>query len=745
MRKNFILLLFIAFASVLSAQQNKQFTLDELIPGGKDFYTYYSRISEQFQWHGDNLMQINGDSVFVINNLSAPQKRTFQFRYADVKENVNRISFAENTDNLIRFYTRNGIGTYNTNTKQETAFFSYPEGSDNRQLSPNNSFLAYTKANNLFIADKNGNETAISNEKNKGIVYGQSVHRSEFGINSGIFWSPDGEKMAFYRMDETMVTDYPIVDISTRIATDKSIKYPMAGERSHEVTIGIYDSKTGKTVYLKTGEPKDKFLTNIAWSPDEKSIYVAELNREQNHMILNRYNAVSGELEKTLFEESHPKYVEPQHPVSFVKNKSTQFVWQSNRDGYNHLYLYDVSGKLLKQLTKGEWEVTDVIGFDEKGQNLFFASTNPTPTDRHIYSVNLKNGKTQRHTSSEGVHSAMVSASGRYLIDRYSAHNNPGKIDLIDTRNGKTITLASAQNPFTDINMPSVELGTIKAADNKTALYYRIIKPANFDTSKKHPVAIYVYGGPHSQMVQNRWRYGSGGWETYMAQKGYVVFVIDNRGTSYRGRDFENVTHRQLGVEEMKDQMRGVEFLQSLPYVDASRMGIHGWSYGGFMTISMLLNHPDVFKVGVAGGPVTDWKYYEVMYGERYMDTPQENPDGYNNSSLLNKADKLKSRLLIILGDEDPVVVMQHSLQFLKASITAGTHPDFFVYPGHEHNMMGPDRVHLHEHITRYFDDNIKKTYNSTIAGFRRVNSDINASISFSDRRIVQSPRSWSR
>ena len=666
MRKNILFILLFAFSSALSAQQTKQFTLDELIPGGKDFYNYYPRIAEHYRWRGDSLLQISGDSVFYVENPFSIQKKTFLLNQRTDKERA-------------------------------TKFFNNED--DNR------SFTAFNKENNLFIKDKEEKETAISNEENKGIVYGKSVHRDEFGINKGTFWSPNGEKLAFYRMDETMVTDYPIVDISTRIASEKSVKYPMAGETSHEVTIGIYDTKTAKTVYLKTGEPKDKFLTNVAWSPDGRWIYVAELNRGQNRMKLNRYDALSGNLDKTLFEETHPKYVEPQNPVLFVKNKPNQFVWQSNRDGYNHLYLYDVSGKLLKQLTKGNWEVTNVIGFDEKGENLFFVSTHPTPMDRHIYSVNLKNDKTTRHTSAQGMHSASLSASGRYVIDRYSSHDNPGTIDLINARNGKTVTLASARNPFAGFSIPSVETGTIKAADNKTDLHYRMIKPANFDAAKKHPVAVYVYGGPHSQMVQNRWRYGSGGWEMYMAQKGYVVFVLDNRGTSNRGFDFENVTHRQLGVEEAKDQMRGVEFLKSLPYVDADRMGIHGWSYGGFMTINMLLRYPDVFKVGVAGGPVTDWKYYEVMYGERYMDTPQENPDGYAETSLLNKADRLKSRLLIIHGDEDPVVVMQHSLQFLKSAIGAGTHPDFFVYPGHEHNMMGRDRVHLHEHITRYFED----------------------------------------
>ncbi|OPZ27862.1 MAG: Prolyl tripeptidyl peptidase precursor [Bacteroidetes bacterium ADurb.BinA174] len=666
MQKNIPFILLLSFASTICAQQDKQFTLDELIPGGKEFYKYYPRTAEQFYWQGDSLLQVNGDSVFYVEKPFSSRNKEFLFSRSADEERVNQLFDSE----------------------------SY-----------NMPFTAFNKENNLFIKDKNGNEIAISDEKEKGIVYGKAVHRDEFGIDGGVFWSPNGKKLAFYRMDETMVTDYPIVDVSTRIATEKSIKYPMAGEQSHEVTIGVYDTETEKTNYLKTGEPKDRYFTNVAWSPDGSYIYVAELNREQNHMKLNRYDALSGELDKTLFEETHPKYVEPQNPVLFVKNNDNQFIWQSQRDGYNHLYLYDTSGKLVKQLTKGDWEVTGILGFDEKGKTIYFVSTNPTPMDRHIYSVDLKSGKMERHTSASGVHSGMLSKSGRYIINQYSAHDNPGKIELIDTRNEKTVTLASAKNPFEGYNIPTIETGTIKATDNQTDLHYRMIKPANFDSTKKHPVAVYVYGGPHSQMVQNRWQYGLRGWELYMAQKGYIVFVMDNRGTSYRGADFENVIHRQVGVEEAKDQMRGVEFLKSLPYVDADRMGIHGWSYGGFMTITMLLNYPDVFKVGVAGGPVIDWKYYEVMYGERYMDTLQENPNGYKETSLLNKADKLKSRLLIIQGDEDPVVLMQHSLQFLKACIDAGTHPDFFIYPGHEHNMMGVDRVHLHEHITRYFDD----------------------------------------
>lgn len=705
-------ILLLATASA-NAQETKQFTLEELIPGGKDFYNFYPRLPMHYQWQGDRLISIKNDSVWVTENPQKPGKQTFLFSYDRLQQTLSteqqgeiyHVNFPEKQEQIVTFYGLKGIGLYDLKDKKAVGFFAFPEKSENHQLSPCNTFLAYTIDNNLYVLDRAGKQTAVSNETDKGIVYGQTVHRNEFGIDEGIFWSPKGNKLAFYRMDETMVTDYPLVDISARIAQLKNIKYPMAGMTSHEVTIGVFDPNTQTTVYLNTRSPKDHYLTNVAWSPDEQFIYVAELNREQNHLQLNRYNATTGDFDKTLFEETDSRYVEPQHPVMFVPNHPDRFVWQSRRDGYNHLYLYEISGKLLKQLTHGEWEVTEVTGFDAKGENLFFESTRPTPMDRHLYAIHLNSGQMQQLTTESGMHSGTISISGKYLIDRFSSSNNPGKIALIDIKNSKTTLLNSVKNPFQDYNIPTVESGTIKAADNETDLYYRLVKPYDFDPSKKYPTIIYVYGGPHSQMVQNRWRYGSGGWEMYMAQRGYLVFVMDNRGTSYRGDEFEKATFRHLGVEEAEDQMKGVEFLKSLPYVDTNRLGIHGWSFGGFMTINMLLRNPDVFKAGVAGGPVIDWKYYEVMYGERYMGTPQENPDGYRESSLLNKADQLKSRLLIIHGDEDPTVVWQNSLQFLKSCIQNSTHPDYFVYPGHGHNMMGHDRVHLHEHITRYFDD----------------------------------------
>jgi dipeptidyl-peptidase-4 len=482
----------------------------------------------------------------------------------------------------------------------------------------------------------------------------------------------------------------------------------MAGMKSHQVTVGVFNPDTRQTVFLKTGTPKEKYLTNIAWSPDEKYIYIAELNRGQDTCRLVRYDAVSGKQDAVLFTETHPKYVEPENPPLFLKGTSGDFIWQSKRDGHNHLCLYGFQGNLKKQLTSGDWDVTEVLGFGETGNDLFYLSTEVSPIERHLYRLDMKSGKRVKLSEEEGMHYAQLSQSGKYAIDIYSSQYNSGKAAIIDTKKVKSHVFFTANDPYKGITLPEITIGTLKANDNKTDLYYRIVKPIDFDANKKYPVIVYVYGGPHSQMVNDSWMASVRGWDIYMAEKGYIVFTLDNRGTSYRGIDFENVIHRQLGVVEAQDQMAGIAYLKSLPYVDANRIGVHGWSFGGFMTLNLMLNHSDVFKVGVAGGPVCDWKYYEVMYGERYMDTPKENPEGYAGSSMIDHAGNLKGRLLIIHGDEDPTVVLQNSIMFLKSAIKNGTHPDYFIYPGHGHNMTGRDRVHLHEHITRYFDDFLK-------------------------------------
>ena len=698
------------FITNVMAQELKTPTLEDLIPGGETYR--YAENLYGLQWWGDECIKPGIDTLFVINPKTGKEKtittreivnKVLEENQSGKLQHFHSVSFPWSDKEQMLIKLPGKYIVYDFKNNQIVSTTALKKEAANQDYCTTTGNVAYTVGNNLYI-----NENAITDES-EGIVCGQSVHRNEFGISKGTFWSPKGNLLAFYRMDESMVTQYPLVDITQRIAEVNNIRYPMAGMTSHLVTIGIHNPSNGKTLYLKAGDPTDRYFTNISWAPDEKSLYLIELNRDQNHAKLCQYNAETGELMATLFEETHPKYVEPQQPIVFLPWDATKFIYQSQRDGFNHLYLYDTTGKLIRQLTEGKWLVSDILGFNEKKKEVLFSANDAT--GRNNFSVNIRTGERSlpfsMYTTTEGVHNAIASNSGRYVIDNYSTPTLPRKIDIIDTQTGKNVNLLTAANPFLGFKMPVIETGTIKAADGVTDIYYRLIKPADMDPNKKYPAIVYVYGGPHAQMVTGGWQNGARGWDIYMANKGYIMFTIDNRGSSNRGLEFENVTFRHLGIEEGKDQVKGVEYLQSLPYVDGNRIGVHGWSFGGHMTTALLLRYPEIFKVGVAGGPVIDWAYYEIMYGERYMDTPQSNPEGYEQCNLKNLAGNLKGHLLIIHDDHDDTCVPQHTLSFMKACIDARTYPDLFIYPGHKHNVMGRDRIHLHEKITRYFEDNL--------------------------------------
>ncbi len=583
----------------------------------------------------------------------------------------------------------------------------FPENAENTTFNEAGKFVAYTIDDDLFVSFSDGKKVQITSDGGNGIVNGQTVSRNEFGISGGIFNSPKGNFIAFYRKDESHVHDYPLVDYMGRQAEYKPVKYPMAGLASEQIKLGVYNIETGKTIFMKTGGQIDHYLTNIAWSPDEKSIYIAELNREQNHMQMNCYNVSSGEKVKTLFEETDDAYVEPLFPIQFSKVNENEFYYLSRQDGWFHIYKYNTDGELLKQITKGEWEVTDIPGFDTKEKYVFVEATKESPLERHLYRVEIKSGKMEKLTSDEGVHHGMLSPGGTFVLDRWSGPEVPAKIDLVSANGKMHRNLLTSKDPFADYQLGENKLVPIMSADGKTELAGRLILPVNFDPSKKYPVIVYVYGGPHSQLVDKRWQNQARWWQYYMASQGYIAFTMDNRGTSNRGRAFETAVHRQLGILETEDQMKGIEYLKSLPYVDADRIGVHGWSYGGFMTLNLMLRHPEVFKVGVAGGPVVDWSMYEVMYGERYMDMPQENPEGYKESNMINHVSALKGKLMLIHGVQDETVVMQHSMKFLRECIVEGKQVDFFVYPTYPHNVRGKDRVHLMRKVSDYFFDNL--------------------------------------
>lgn len=730
--------------------QKKQFTIEDLIPGGKTFYSLQPE-NKYLTWFGDACIELGTDDCHLIEK-DYGLKKDVPVLSPLTLDNINSILKANGRKTISHFYnatfpfpTFPGILLKNGNEQtlvnwmdgKVTWKIDLPYEASNIDWNKESLATAYVVNHNLYVMTSDGKVQQVSQDGGLELTYGESVHRDEFGIEKGTFWSNDGHLLAFYRMDQSMVSQYPQVNITpyddsqvytghdsteihSRCARVEPDPYPMAGETSHKVSVGIYDITSRKTVYLNTGDPTDRYFTNIAWSPDNTKLYLIELNRDQNHGTLDEYDVQTGEKLRTLFAESNDKYFEPCHPIQFLPWDSNKFIYQTRKDGYNHIYLYNArNGKQIKQLTSGKFEVMDILGFNDDLQTIIYTSNEQEPLQQNVYSVNMKGVRTLLGNST-GCHNATLSADGHYFIDNYSSPLIARHIDIVETSHGYETNVLSASDPWADYELPQIKVGTIKAADGVTDLYYRLILPTNFDPKKKYPAVIYVYGGPHAHNIEASRHWDARGWDIWMAQKGYVMFCLDNRGAENRGLAFEQATFRKLGVEEMKDQLKGVDFLKSLPYVDADRLGIHGWSFGGFMTTSLMTSfnenetdNPYIFKqkcpfkAGVAGGPVIDWKFYEVMYGERYMDTPQTNPDGYKYTSLLNKAQNLNGRLLIIYGGNDPTCVPQHTLSFIRACINAGTYPDLFTYPGDGHNMFGTDRVHLHEVITRYFEDHL--------------------------------------
>ena len=612
----------------------------------------------------------------------------------------------------------------------------FPENAENI-ISNGNGAYAYTIGQSLYLFD--GGSVSVAESENSQITYGQTVSRNEFGIENGIFWSPDGSKLAFYRKDDSKVTDFPLLDITTRTGSLKSIKYPMNGMDSENVRLGVYDRATGKTVWCDVDEyGYDQYLTNISWSPDSRNIFIQVLDRTQKHLKLNMYRAADGSFARTVLTEDDSRYVEPLDPLRFVKGTYSFIYRTNNRDGFRNLYLCDTLGT-VRRLTAVD---ADVEYLANDGRFVYYTSAEVSPVENHLFRIEVKMslrhsqrpkngpqnlskgqslsripadivakakfGKPVRLTAEEGWHTISLNDDCTKFIDSYSSFNVPQVTDL-RAADGKLIrNLSTASDPLKDYKTGEVLFGTVKSADGQYDNWYRLFLPTNFDPARKYPVILYVYGGPHSQMVQDTWLGQVRMWEMLMAQKGYIVYVQDNRGTQNRGAEYEKAIHRHCGQNEMADQMVGINMLKSLPFVDSDRIGVHGWSYGGFMTISLMTNYPETFKVGVAGGPVIDWKWYEVMYGERYMDTEATNPEGFAQTSLINNVNNLKGKLLICQGAIDNTVVWQHSLSFVQKCVERNVQLDYFPYPCSEHNVFGRWRIHLMDKVTNYFDDYLK-------------------------------------
>lgn len=585
----------------------------------------------------------------------------------------------------------------------------YPAEAENLDIQAKTFHIAYTVGSSLHVS-VGEKDLGVGLSTEDGIVYGKSVHRDEFGITKGTFWSPSGRSLAFYRMDERMVTQYPVYVLDSMPAQARMVRYPFAGSKSHHVTIGVFDTQTAQTIYLNTGEPAEQYLTNVAWTPDDRFILVAVVNREQNHLWLKQFDAKTGAFVKTILEETHDKWVEPEHPAQFVPSNPERFVWQSERDGFDHLYLYDLSGKMLRQLSKGPTPVTAFYGFSASGENCFYQVADETGMNRYVFATNLKTGVSTRLNDEEGTHNGLINSTGEWSLDVFSNIATPRFVYVqpVDNASARQIVFG-AKNPLEGYALGLTKLSTVTSPGGQI-LNTRMILPPQFDAKEEYPAIVYVYGGPHAQLVTNSWLGAADLWMHRLAQEGYVVFTVDGRGSANRGHAFESAIHRQCGTPEIEDQLAGLNYLRAQPFIDESRIGVYGWSYGGFMATS-LMTRPEAkraFKCGVAGGPVIDWRMYEIMYTERYMDTPQENPDGYTKNSLFAHIDNLDGRLLMIHGSSDDVVLWQHSLRYIRECVRKGKPIDYFVYPEHPHNVQGRDRVHLFEKLEEFFKENLR-------------------------------------
>jgi dipeptidyl-peptidase 4 len=708
MKKIFLLLFLGTFLSGFS--QQAKLSLEDAVLGYQKGLNPASL--NDLKWVNNSNTYIFQKENTLIFTDAISNSVTKKIPFSDLQKSYPGLSrfprIMEISANELVFSYKNFIETFNYGNLSKSATISFDEAAENKEYNAKAKAIAYTLNNNLYIGTAANPKIAVTAIEDKNIVSGQAIHRSEFGIVKGTFWSPAGNYLAFYQKDETNVTDYPLVDITTYPASLTNIKYPMAGQGSEIVKIGIYNLKTQQNVYLDINTSDEHYLTNLTWTPDEKFVLVAEINRGQNHVWYNRYEVATGKKVNTLFEETNEKWTEPEHDAVFLPKSNTNFLWFSERDGFMNLYHYTIEGKLVKQVTKFNWVVTSILGFDESGKNVFITGTGNDPREMHTFKVNLKTGKYTKLTNTNGTHSTQLSTNGNYLIDNYSNITIPTNIDIVDTKKVKSASIFTAENPLKNYSLGTTEFVNLKAK-NGTDLYAKITKPANFDTTKKYPVLVYVYGGPHLQLVKNSWLAGSNLWMVAFASlENYIVFTLDNRGSENRGFAFESSIHRNLGEAEMEDQLTGIDYLKSLNFVDGKRIAVNGWSYGGFMTTSLMLRNPGVFTTAVAGGPVTDWKYYEVMYGERYMDTPQENPEGYEKAKIHNYIKNLDGKLLLIHGSVDPTVVPQHSMTLLQEAVKQKVQIDFFTYPMHEHNVGGIDRAHLIKKMMDYIVENNK-------------------------------------
>lgn len=580
-------------------------------------------------------------------------------------------------------------------------------------FSPDGTKIAYAKENNLYVYDvASKKSTAITTDgKKNAVINGITdwVYEEEFAFVRAFDWSKDSKKVAYIRFDESQVPEFSMSifhkDLYPKIET---FKYPKAGEKNSEVSLHIYDVAAAATKKVDLGKYNDFYIARMQWTNDANVLCAQVLNRHQDNLDLLFVDGNTAAA-KVVLNEKDKAYVDINDNLTFLKDNS--FIWTSEKDGFNHIYVYDKNGKLKNQVTKGNWEVVSYYGFDEKTKTIFYQSTENGSINRDLYRIGLDGKNKVRLSSKTGTNKATFSPNFQYFINTYSNATQPTVYTLNDAKAGKEIQVIENNQALVDklkaYDLPSKEFIVLKTAKGNE-LNAWILKPKDFDPSKKYPVFMFQYSGPGSQQVANQWNNSNDYWFLSLTQQGYIVACVDGRGTGYKGADFKKVTQKELGKYEVEDQIDAAKVIGAYSYVDASRIGIFGWSYGGFMASNCIFQGSDVFKMAIAVAPVTNWRFYDSVYTERYMQTPQENASGYDQNSPINHVSKLKGKFLLIHGSGDDNVHVQNSMQMMEALIQANKQFDSQIYPDKDHGIYGGNtRVQLYTKMTNFIKENL--------------------------------------
>ena len=649
-----------------------------------------------------------GDSISTI--VDSKDLDGISFSDYSFSEDEKKVLLPTETESIYRYSTRSNYYVYDRETKIAEEL---SEGKQRlAQFSPDASKVAFVKENNIFIKDIINNtelQVTFDGEINK-IINGATdwVYEEEFAFDNGMQWNASGNKIAYYRFDEEKVPEFSMDLFTDLYPSQSQFKYPKAGETNSTIELFIYDLDSNKTIKANVNSEEEFYIPRIKWTLDENVLSVQRMNRHQNQLDFILVDAKDGS-SQTIFTENDAAYIDVTDNLTFL-NDGKYFIWTSEKSGYNHIYLYNLKGKQVRQITKGNYDVTDFYGIDESNNTVYFASSERSPMHRDVYAVQL-NGKNKKTlTNKIGTNSATFSTNYKYFINQYSNANTPYYFSLFDAKGNEVRMLkdnSNLKNSLGEYALSQKEFFNFKTTEG-IDLNGWMMKPHNFDETKQYPVFMYLYGGPGSQQVTDSWGGSNFLWYQMLTQQGYIVACVDNRGTGARGSEFKKCTYQQLGKLETEDQIEANRYLANLPYVDGSRIGIFGWSYGGYMSSLCLLKGADEFKMAIAVAPVTNWRYYDTIYTERYMRTPQENASGYDDNSPINHVEKLKGKYLLVHGSADDNVHYQNTMEMTNALVNANKQFDLFIYPNKNHGIYGGyTRLHLFTKMTNFIKENL--------------------------------------